>query len=109
MTHVDPGATTTDGIVNYKINSSIISNEKEIRAGMNADISILAAEKDHVLVIPKASIVTHDGKMFTNVITDKKRKKYEEREISVGLTGDGNLIEAKSGIGEGEDIAIISK
>jgi HlyD family secretion protein len=109
VTHVDPGATTTDGIVNYKINSSIISNEKEIRAGMNADISILAAEKDHVLVIPKASIVTHDGKMFTNVITDKKRKKYEEREISVGLTGDGNLIEVKSGIGEGEDIAIISK
>lgn len=109
VTHIDPSATITDGIVNYKINTSINSNDKEIRAGMNADISILALEKNHVLVIPKASINTIDGKVTVNVITDKKRKKYEEREVEVGMTGDGNLIEIKSGLIDGEDIAIISK
>ena len=109
VVHIDPSATTTDGIVNYKIKSSIINLDSAIRSGMNADINILTAEKSHVIVIPKAAIVQKDGKMYVNIITDMKRKKYEEKEVSTGLLGDGNLIEITIGLSDGEAIAIISK
>lgn len=108
VVHVDPGATTSDGIVNYKIKTSITSLDSAIRSGMNADINIITAEKSHVIVIPKVALVEKNGKIYVNVITDKKRKKYEEREVGVGLTGDGNLIEITNGLSEGEDIAIVS-
>ncbi len=109
VVHVDPGATTTDGIVNYKIKASISAIDKGIRSGMNADISIITAEKSHVIVIPKAALTVKDSKVYVNVITDKKSKEYKEQEIQTGLTGDGNLIEVKSGLSDGADIAIISK
>jgi len=110
VVHVDPSATTADGIVNYKIKLSISSADKEgIRSGMNADINILTNEKPHVLVVPKASIISRDGKKFVNIITDKDHKKYKEQEVQTGLLGDGNLIEVTSGLTSGQDIAIISK
>ncbi len=109
VVHIDPGATANDGIVNYKIKSSITPLDSAIRAGMNADIAIITAEKPHVLVIPRAAVLYRDTKTYVNVITNSKKKKYKEQEIKIGLTGDGNLIEVKSGLTEGQSIAIISK
>lgn len=109
VVHIDPSAVTTDGIVNYKINTSILSLDKAIRSGMNADIAVITAEKSNTLVIPKAALVTKDSKTYANVITDKKRKKYKEVEVTTGLIGDGNLIEIISGLSDGQDIAIVSK
>lgn len=106
---IDPGATTTDGIVNYKIKASISGLDPAIRSGMNADISIVTAEKSRVLVIPKAAISTRDGKTFVNITTEKNKEDYKEKEVSVGLVGDGNLAEIKEGLSEGEVVAIISK
>lgn len=109
VVHVDPSAITSDGIVNYKVKSSIDNLDPSIRTGMNADISILTAEKDGVVVIPKAALVFNDGKIFANVITDKDDKKYAPQEVTIGLTGDGNLIEITSGLSDGQVIAIVSK
>lgn len=109
IVHIDPGATTTDGIVNYKVKSSIESLDSSIRSGMNADISITTAEKSHVLVIPKAAITMKDSKYYVNFVTDKKKNKYKEVEVGTGLTGDGNLIEITRGLVDGDSIAIVSK
>lgn len=109
VVHIDPGATTTDGIVNYKIKSSITNLDSAIRTGMNADISILTAEKPHVIVIPKAAILTRDGKTYVNLIKDKDSQEYEEKEIRIGLVGDGNRVEVITGLSEDEMIAIVSK
>lgn len=109
VVHIDPSATTTDGIVNYKIKASILNLDSAIRTGMNADISILTAEKGRALVIPKAAITVRSDKTYVNLITEKDSQKYEEKEISTGLVGDGNRIEVTSGLSEGDEIAIVSK
>lgn len=109
VVHIDPGATTTEGIVNYKIKASISNLDSAIRTGMNADISILTAEKNHALVIPKAAITIRDDKTYINLITEKDSQKYEEKEIQTGLTGDGNRIEVTRGLSDGDVIAIVSK
>lgn len=109
VVHIDPSAVTNDGIVNYKIKTSITNLDPGIRSGMNADISVLTAEKPQVIVIPKAAIVSADGGMSVNIVTDKKHSKYTKVPVTVGLLGDGNLIEIKTGLTDGQDIAIISK
>ena len=109
VVHIDPSAVTNDGIVNYKINTSILLLDQAIRSGMNADIAVITNERNHTLVIPKAALIMKDNKTYANIITDKKRKKYKEVEVTTGLIGDGNLIEIISGLSDGQDIAIVSK
>lgn len=112
--HIDPGATTNDGIVNYKIKVSIQGTGdsaalvRQIRPGMNADVTILLNKKENVLVVPQLAVVRHDDKTYVRVVTDEKTKKYEEHEVTLGMEGDGNLVEVTSGLHEGEAIALVT-
>ncbi|MDQ3076329.1 MAG: efflux RND transporter periplasmic adaptor subunit [bacterium] len=107
--HIDPGATTSEGIVNYKIKVSIKDMDKRIRPGMNADVKILLDKKENVLVLPQLALVKHDGKTYVRIITDLKQKTYVEREVTTGIEGDGNLVEVTSGATAGESVALVSK
>lgn len=109
VVHIDPGATTTDGIVNYKIKIAMKEKDVRIKPGMNADLKILIDKKENVLVAPRLAITERDGKSYINIVTDEKLKKYSEREVVLGIEGDGNLVEIVSGVTEGEKIAFIQK
>ncbi len=124
VVHIDPSATTDDGIANYKIKTSIkvdclkapegrvndcVEAKDIIRPGMNANLTITAGEKPDVIAVAKAAIETKDGKSYVNVVTDEKKKKYESREVTTGIDGDGNRVEIVSGLSAGEKIAIIQK
>lgn len=109
VTEVEPSATITDGIVNYKIKVSIDENEVNIRPGMNANITVTTGTKQNVLVVPGAAIFKKDGKSFVNLITDKDSKKYTEREVVTGVIGDGNLTEISNGLSVGDQVAIVPK
>lgn len=106
---VEPSATITDGIVNYKIKVSIDEKDSLIRPGMNANIVVTTGTKENVIAIPGASIENKDGKKIVLVITNTKNKKYVEREVVTGITGDGNLVEIISGLQVGENVTLVSK
>lgn len=111
VTEVEPSATITDGIVNYKIKISIesttLENYANIKPGMNANIIVTTGTKNNVLVIPGAAIEKRDGKSFAKVVTDIKKKKFIDREILTGAVGDGNMTEVVSGLSVGENVAIV--
>lgn len=107
--HVDPGATVDEGVINYKINISLLDADPAIRTGMNANLTILVSKDVGVLVVPGLAVSTHGGKSYVNLVTDAKHKKYIEHEVVTGATGDGNLIEIKSGLTEGNSIALIKE
>ncbi len=120
VAHIDPSATTDDGVVNYKIKASIqnptcpdnavcASYLSAVRPGMNANMTITASETPGVVAIPKATITTLDGVKTVQVITNEKRKKYTPRTITTGKEGDGNLVEVLTGLVDGEKIALIQK
>jgi len=109
VSHIDPSSETSEGIVNYKIKVSIDEKNPNIRPGMNAEIVITTLNKPEVLSIPKAAIVERDGKSYVNVITDEKRNKYKEVEVTTGLSGDGNMVEILSGITSADNIATVVK
>ena len=109
--HIDPSATTDDGVVNYKIKSSIDEADKKgaVRTGMNANMTITASDTPNVIAVPKAATFTKDAKTYVHIITNEKRKKYTDREVVLGQEGDGNLVEVMSGLTEGEKIALVAK
>ena len=117
--HVDPSATTNDGIVNYKVKASIIppvcadatncvDYKTAVRPGMNANISILASDTPNVITVPKAALSMANGITTVNVITNAKRGTYEKRTVTTGAEGDGNLVQVTSGLSEGDSLALLA-
>lgn len=109
VSKIDLSSDTTNGVVNYKIKVALADKDVNIRPGMNAEISVLISAKENVLAVPEATTFSHDGKTFVNIITNEKRKKYAEREVSLGTKGDGNMVEVLSGVESTESIALITK
>lgn len=100
---LDPASTIISGVVNYKLTATI-AKDPDIKPGLTANMQILTAEKPNALAIPQRAILDRDGKKYVRVITDAASKKYEEREITVGLQADGGLQEVTSGLSEGQEI-----
>lgn len=108
VSHIDPSSVTEDGVVNFKIKVTIDEKSPEIRPGMNAEITVIALEKNNVISVPKAGVIVRDSKSYVHVITDEKKKKYTEVEVITGITGDGNLVEIVSGLSQDAKIAIVA-
>ncbi len=109
VTQVEPGATITDGIVNYKIKVSLDENESNIKPGMNANLVITTGQKNGVLAIPNASVTKRDGQNYVLVITNEKKKSYKEVPVTTGIIGSGNLVEIVSGLNIGDKVALVEK
>ncbi|HEY0979785.1 MAG TPA: efflux RND transporter periplasmic adaptor subunit [Candidatus Paceibacterota bacterium] len=104
VSSVDPAATVTDSIVNYKVKALLLGAE-EIRPGMTADMVITTGSATAVLTLPGRVINKNDtGAAFVDVVTDPRRSKTEERAVTIGLTGDGDVVEVTSGVTEGETV-----
>jgi RND family efflux transporter MFP subunit len=108
LSSIDPAATITDGIVNYEI-KALLSDTTDIKPGMTANMTVLVSQKDNVLAIPLRAVINRDNKKYVRVITDAKKNTYEEREISTGLEADEGLVEAVSGLHEGERVVTFIK
>jgi HlyD family secretion protein len=109
VTQVEPGATITDGIVNYKIKVSLDEKDKKVKPGMNANLVITTGQKNGVLAIPNAAVNKRDNKNYVLVITNEKKKSYKEVPVTTGIIGSGNLVEIVSGLNVGEKVALVEK
>ncbi len=109
VTQVDLAPTIKDGIVNYKIKASLDENDPMVKSGMNANLIITTGVKENVIAISGAALVKKDNKVFIKKIIDSKKKTYSEVEVTTGTTGDGNMVEIKSGITVGDFVALIEK
>jgi RND family efflux transporter MFP subunit len=107
--HIDPSATTEDGVVNYLIKTSITdpTGLHIVRPGMNANMLITAWDHSGVLTAPKAAVLTApDGTYYVNKVIDPKKGKTSKVKVNIGMLGDGNMLEITSGLTEGDNIAL---
>jgi RND family efflux transporter MFP subunit len=102
---IEPAQTEISGVIYYKVKINLDKTDKDIKPGMTANVDILAAEKNDVLVIPQRAIV--DDKV--KVLVDPQTKKVEEKSVVVGLKGDDGLAEIVSGLNEGEEVVTYTK
>ncbi len=109
ISSIDPSATIVDSIVNYKI-KALLRDSENIRPGMTANMTISAAHLTQVLTIPGRALThTPEGAYTVDVLVDARHKKTETRTVEVGLRGDGDVVEIKSGLTDGDQVVWSTK
>ncbi len=107
---IEPGETEVSGVIYYKT-TILIDDYKgqDVRSGMTANVTITTETKPGVLAIPQRAVLTEDGMSKVRVITDKKRGKFETKEIATGLRGNDGMVEIMSGVSKGDEIVTFIK
>jgi len=100
---INPASTVISGVVNYEVKGSL-DDIPEIKPGMTANMTILAAEKNDALAVSSTAVINKNNKKYVRVVDDAKKLTYHEVEVQTGLQADGGLIEILSGLNEGQQI-----
>ena len=104
--YIDSAETIIDGVVYYKVKSTINTNDTNVKSGMTADIVIITDTKEDVLIIPRRAVIEKDGK---NMVRIPVNADFEEIEVSTGLVGSDGNIEIISGLKEGDKVITFIK
>ena len=74
---------------------------------MSANVDVRTNEKGDVLMIPLRAIKIRNGEKFVDVLSDNNL--VQEVKITTGLEGDGGMVEAKSGLKNGDKVVTFTK
>lgn len=106
ITFIDPAATIIQDVVYYKVKVSFNEKNENVKPGMTANVDVKTSEKDNVLMIPARAIKEKDGKKLVQVLINGQP---QDREITIGLSGDEAMTEVISGLTEGEEVITFVK
>lgn len=104
--HIDSAETIIDGVVYYKVKSTIDTKDINLRSGMTADIIITTNSKENILVIPRRAVIEKDKKNIVRIPVDGG---FQEIEVQIGLAGSDGNIEIISGLKEGDEVITFIK
>jgi macrolide-specific efflux system membrane fusion protein len=102
---IEPDATVIQGNHYYLVKLQLPTQDSRIRNGMSPEIRIVTATRSGVLMIPISAIRLQDGEKFVEVLNaDQQTTRMDG--VTVGLQGDGGMLEVTHGISEGEQIIL---
>jgi RND family efflux transporter MFP subunit len=104
---IEPAETVIQDVIYYKVKVTFDPEGKIVKSGMTANIIIISAEKKDILIIPSRAVIDKNGLgKFARILINGV---LEERQITVGLTGDEGMVEVLSGLKEGETVVTFIK
>ncbi|MFA4872968.1 MAG: efflux RND transporter periplasmic adaptor subunit [Patescibacteria group bacterium] len=103
---INPAETIIEGVVYYEVTVAFDNAVPEIKPGMSADVIMHTDERNNVLTVPLRAVKEKDGINFVEILNGAS---LEQREVSLGLRGDGGRVEIASGLKEGELVIIGTK
>lgn len=109
---IEPGETKVSGVVYYKTTVVLDTNQAriaEVRPGMTANVSITTDTRENILVIPGRAVLEKEGTKIVRVVTEKKKGKFEERTVTVGMKGNNGELEILSGLSKGQEVVTYVK
>lgn len=108
VSFLEPAETVIQDVTYYKTKIDFIAdaneykeNFKNIKPGMTTNVIITTMEKNNVLIMPARAVAQKNGDRIVSVLINGQ---IEERPVSVGLRGDGGLVEILSGVKEEEEV-----
>lgn len=106
---IEPAETRIQDVIYYKVKVVFNSDSSlaGVMHGMTANLEILTANKDDVLVVPSRAILDGNGRGLYVRILD--RDEVNEKNVIVGLRGDGGQIEILRGVNEGDVLVLYEK
>ncbi len=104
--HIDSAETIVDGVVYYKVKSTIDTKDTNIKSGMTADIIIITDSKEDALIIPRRAVIEKEGKSMVRIPVNGD---FQEIEVETGLVGSDGNIEIISGLKEDDKVITFIK
>jgi len=101
---IEPSSTDIQGVVYYKVKVDLEEEDSRIKTGMTANVLIETERRDGVISIPNRAVITKDGKKYVRCLDSEKN--LIEKEVVLGVRGDGGIIEVVSGLNEGEEVVL---
>ena len=101
---IEHSATVVQGVVSYNVKFRLTEIDPRLRGGMTGNIDVETAKRTAVLWVPFRALVKEGTKSYAKV--KRADSTFEKVEVSVGLEGDDGTVEVKSGLREGEEVAI---
>ncbi len=86
----------------FKVNIRISSEKTRIKPAMTTNNEIIITRQQNVIVIPRSSLITEDGKQFVFI---REMGKTSIREVKVGSQSE-KMVVIKSGLSEGDKILL---
>jgi HlyD family secretion protein len=99
--YIAPAAETSNGVVTYRVRVSFPDDEPRVLVGMSANLSIIAARKEGVLLVPNTALLPKGAGRVVQVPTEQGGTR--EVDVQTGLT-DGVQTEITSGLKEGDKV-----
>ena len=105
VSYVAPAADTTNSGVTYIVRVSFPDNDPKVKIGMTADLEIIIAARQDVLLVPNTALAPKgSGWMVQGVTTDLLGKTtIESLDVQIGLSN-GAQTEIVDGLSEGKEI-----
>ncbi|MCX6762068.1 MAG: HlyD family efflux transporter periplasmic adaptor subunit [Candidatus Moranbacteria bacterium] len=107
LIEINPAETVIQDVVYYGIKLKLAAVDQRLKVGMSANVDVRTNDKADVLMIPLRAIKITNGEKFVDIL--KADNTTEEVKITTGLEGDGGMVEAKSGVKEGDKVVTFSK
>ena len=107
LNSIDTAETVIQDIVYYKTRFLMSSSSTPVRAGMTANVSVVALKKDNVLLVPSRAI--HEGANGGKIVRILKNNNLQDVAVTVGTRGDGNLTEVSGDISPGTEIVLVKR
>jgi len=98
ITDIDPAQTEISGVIYYKVTAMFVGDAEIIKPGMTANLDIMTAKKDNVIMIPFQALKEKNGQDYAQILENGTAR---DALVEVGLKGDINL-EIISGLKEGQ-------
>lgn len=91
------------GVVEYPVTLCLARRDPQLRVGMSANISIVLAHRENVLIVPTPAITTAEGRSVARVLRSDGR--IDTVEVVVGISS-GTRLEIRSGLAEGDKVVV---
>ncbi|MBU0661360.1 efflux RND transporter periplasmic adaptor subunit [Patescibacteria group bacterium] len=101
---IEQGETVIQDVIYYTVTLHIEDTlGKELLNGMTADVVFYTEEKNNVIAIPQRVIKTNGIGKYVRIL---RNNVVEEIPVTLGLRGDGGLVEIVSGLTEGMNLIV---
>ena len=99
---VDRSPSGSGNTVGYKVTLQFAENDSAIALGMGANVSIVAAQKNNVVIVPISAVIQNGNQDFVLV---KTTAGTVQRPVTIGLVSSDGTTEVVSGINVGDTLA----
>lgn len=106
ITQIEPAETIIEGVATYTTTLQFIEDDERVKSGMTANIDILTAKKEDVLLVPSRAIRGSGTNRFVRVVNGQT---YDEVPVVIGIRGTDGNTEIIEGILEGDEVIIFIK